>query len=594
MPGHSKLAPELAAASVRHGVLGPVAGRVFEKLGVGASLWYLGSWLDIHERIGTVAFEIEHGGELERWSYNDRCLLKARQTRTSVVGHHAGSSDLYVPIRMEPDVEAVIVVGPFATTQPTSSAILERWRLLTGRKGDLADPEFASYLSATLSTLVLEEAMVVSLKRLVECFAALMACSGSAGALYLEVESLQGELMKARRADRMWEAARAMIDERTSRLWAAACRNGHLEDLGVDQFPKHALVGLYVNREQKPDRLTEVLACDAFRRACVEIAGEFGNVVAGQVGDNGVSFLAAKRESVQRSRAALQGLAERAAALARKRFGLALHMGLSTLPVPLSQQYQSALAAADSALSRGVALVHAGASARPLPPLSPYRQGLARLAEENPEALPARFDRYLELVADRYASRVEPARAQLELGFEQIGEALLRSGALEAKSMTLLRTKLERSAGTVGSLHELGVVYRAALRGLLDAGRGKPAPSRHERGISRAEVYMREHHGEPLTRAKVARVAGFAETYFSELFHRKQGVTFGRYLMRLRVERAKKLLADTPLHLQRIAELAGFRTRQYLGRVFKSETGETPALYRKRSLRGHPPYKYVP
>lgn len=596
MAGHSKLKSGQAAAqaSVRHGILGPVAGRVFEQLGVGASLWYMGSWLDLHERTEALVFEIEHGDEIERWSYNDRCLFEARQTRSSVVGSHGGSHDLFVPIRIDGVAEGVIVVGPFATAHLGSDAILEHWRQLTGRQGELSDAEFASYLTATLSMLVLEGPMVARLKRLVECLAALMACSGPARALYLEVESLRDELMKAKRADRMWEAARAMVDERTSRLWAASCRDGHLADLGIKQFPKHALVGLFVSHDEKPHLLDDVLACNAFRRACVGLACDFGNVVPGQVGDNGVSFLASQRGSAQRSRAALLDLAQRVTSLARKRFRLSLHMGMSTLPVSLSQQYQSALAAAEAALSRGIAIVHAGANVRPPPPLAPYRLSLSRIAEENPDALPPRFDHYLEVVADRYASRLEPARAQVEAGFEQIAEALLRSGAIEAKSIAVLRTKLERSAGTVANLRELFALYRTGVRELVDAGRKESAPSRHERGLGRAEAYMREHQGEPLTRAKVARVAGFAESYFSELFHEKQGVTFARYLMRLRVERAKKLLSDTPLHLQRIAELAGFKTRQYLGRVFKSETGETPAAFRRRALRGHAPYRYVP
>jgi len=105
---------------------------------------------------------------------------------------------------------------------------------------------------------------------------------------------------------------------------------------------------------------------------------------------------------------------------------------------------------------------------------------------------------------------------------------------------------------------------------------------------------MREHRAEPLTRAQIARVAGFAETYFSELFHQKQGKTFGRYLRDLRIEQAKRLLMDTSLPVQRVAELSGFCTRQYLSRVFKSDAGETPMEYRRRALRGHAPYEYVP
>lgn len=571
-----------------------MAARTFEELGLGASLWYLGSWLDLHERTASLDFEVEHGAEIERWAYNDRCLLEARQSGHVVLGQHRGMSDLFVPVRVGSGVVAVIVVGPFTTARPTSAAILERWAILTGRKGDLSDPEFGSYVEAMLAMPVLEGALATSLQRLVECFAELMAATGSAQALYREVESLRDDLLKTKLPDRMWAAARAMVDERTTRLWAASCRDGHLWHLGVRHFPKYALVALYMSQDRGSDPLGEVLRVDAFRRACVTLAYDTHDAVAGRVGDSGVSFLVSQGGSTQRSRTRLLDLAQRATSLARKRFGLVLHVGASMLTGPLSRQYQAALAASEAALVRGIALVHAAPSAGTRPRLVPYREELARVAEESPEALAPRMDRFLEVVAERYPSRLEAARVELEIVFDQIGERLVRNGALEAKTLAELGKRIERTTGNIGTLDELLFVYGRALHGLADLGRKKPAPSRHERSLGRAEAYMREHRGEPLTRAKVAKVAGFAETYFSGLFHEKQGKTFGRYLRELRIEHSKKLLMDTPLPMQRIAELAGFRTRQYLSRVFKIEVGETPMAYRRRALRGHAPYGYVP
>jgi transcriptional regulator GlxA family with amidase domain len=43
---------------------------------------------------------------------------------------------------------------------------------------------------------------------------------------------------------------------------------------------------------------------------------------------------------------------------------------------------------------------------------------------------------------------------------------------------------------------------------------------------------------EPLTLARVARVAGFAPDYFSRLFKRDEGMTFTSYVQEARVDRA--------------------------------------------------------
>ena len=97
---------------------------------------------------------------------------------------------------------------------------------------------------------------------------------------------------------------------------------------------------------------------------------------------------------------------------------------------------------------------------------------------------------------------------------------------------------------------------------------------------------MRKHYAEALSLARIARVAGFSPTYFSELFRKRQGITFERHLIELRIERAKQLLSGTELNLQRVAGLSGLSTRNYLGRMFKRFTRETPMQYRRRVLEG--------
>jgi two-component system response regulator YesN len=93
---------------------------------------------------------------------------------------------------------------------------------------------------------------------------------------------------------------------------------------------------------------------------------------------------------------------------------------------------------------------------------------------------------------------------------------------------------------------------------------------------------MRDHLHEPLTLPQVARVAGFAPNYFSRLLRREEGLTFERYLHRVRLEYAKRTLTDTSLSVARIAELSGMR-RTYFQRAFRLYAGETPAEYRRRS-----------
>jgi two-component system, response regulator YesN len=116
-----------------------------------------------------------------------------------------------------------------------------------------------------------------------------------------------------------------------------------------------------------------------------------------------------------------------------------------------------------------------------------------------------------------------------------------------------------------------------------------PTPAKHDRSLSRVLDHVHQHFTAPLSFGKLAKLAGFAPAYFSQLFKRREGVTFETYVLRLRVERAKQLLESTGLEALRIAELSGFRSAQYFSRAFRKLTGATPGEYRERIVRPRAP-----
>lgn len=54
------------------------------------------------------------------------------------------------------------------------------------------------------------------------------------------------------------------------------------------------------------------------------------------------------------------------------------------------------------------------------------------------------------------------------------------------------------------------------------------------------------------------------------------------YLTRLRIDKAKTLLADSGMRLSQIADLVGYQDEKYFSRVFKKVTGQTPREFRKQ------------
>jgi AraC-like DNA-binding protein len=545
--------------------------NAFETLRIAAGFWDGTFWTILHDEPNLIRFADEHGVEAERIQYNTRSIDQVWRTGETVLGELGGLRDLFVPIRSEGLVRAVLATGPFMTARPTAAEILERWRGLSGLQGHPADPEFLQYLRLSLSTLVLPGGALATFRHLVECLARLMGNDGSAASLIAEADALRAQVEDVRFVDRVWDATRRMVDRRTTRSWSSPFAADELAGVGLSRVPDGVLVGLGVSRKDV-DPVDALVHHDALQRACVDLARRAG-AAAGKVGDHGVMFLASGRTPKHAERRLVE-IRERAARLART-FDVELYAGISALPAAasLSEHYGRALETAESELT--------GETKRSVRDL---RRELGRRVEESPEALAARFERYAEAVSLHSAYRIDLMGAHLEAGFDRVAETLLASGTLDPKSFEDMSLDLARSAREARTVAELVAAYRDAVLSLGAAAR-RPTASRRERSLTRALAYIAQHYAEPLPLSTVARVAGFAPNYFSILFKQRERMTFERYLCRVRIERAQQLLAQTDLDIGRIARLAGFKTAEYLARVYKRSTGLTPLESRRKTRR---------
>ena len=78
---------------------------------------------------------------------------------------------------------------------------------------------------------------------------------------------------------------------------------------------------------------------------------------------------------------------------------------------------------------------------------------------------------------------------------------------------------------------------------------------------------------------------GVSKSHLVRTFTAAVGVPPGRYLTTVRVEAAMRLLLHREYTLDVIASLCGFSGANYLCRVFKKETGQSPAQW--RAMAGH-------
>jgi AraC family transcriptional regulator len=103
--------------------------------------------------------------------------------------------------------------------------------------------------------------------------------------------------------------------------------------------------------------------------------------------------------------------------------------------------------------------------------------------------------------------------------------------------------------------------------------------------LDRAVDYMEANLDRSLTLPDVADAVGLSATHFAQRFKRSTGSAPHQYLMRSRIERARRLLAETDNAIAQIAFACGFAHQEHLTRVFRRLSGETPARFR-RGTRG--------
>lgn len=99
------------------------------------------------------------------------------------------------------------------------------------------------------------------------------------------------------------------------------------------------------------------------------------------------------------------------------------------------------------------------------------------------------------------------------------------------------------------------------------------------------EKYLQEHYQEDVSFSELGERFGFTPEYLGKIFKKHSGETPSKYLTKLRMNEAKHLLLGNPeMEIQKVGELVGYKDGFYFSRAFKSYTGIQPSEFRNQSL----------
>jgi AraC-like DNA-binding protein len=132
-------------------------------------------------------------------------------------------------------------------------------------------------------------------------------------------------------------------------------------------------------------------------------------------------------------------------------------------------------------------------------------------------------------------------------------------------------------------LDELGTLLAGRFVALV-SGQGHGSPSNAPRDRRRAvetALWLDAHSHEPIDLAAAAGEAGLSPFHFLRLFSRVLGVTPHQYLVRSRLRRAARLLAEENRSITDVAYDVGFADLSNFVRSFHRAAGDSPRAFRK-------------
>ncbi len=104
-----------------------------------------------------------------------------------------------------------------------------------------------------------------------------------------------------------------------------------------------------------------------------------------------------------------------------------------------------------------------------------------------------------------------------------------------------------------------------------------------QRSLKRVVDYMHLHFVQDLSLDELAKQAEVSRSHFVRLFRQSLGESPKQYLLKLRLQKAKELLAIEAKHVTvlQIAQACGFCDQSHLAREFRQVYGTTPAAFRR-------------
>ncbi|AOR30747.1 AraC family transcriptional regulator [Streptomyces fodineus] len=147
-------------------------------------------------------------------------------------------------------------------------------------------------------------------------------------------------------------------------------------------------------------------------------------------------------------------------------------------------------------------------------------------------------------------------------------------------ALALVEEDLDRDVALAVARHLVVFLRRPGNQAQFSA--QLAAQTAHRAPLREVQRWISEHPAGDLTVDSLAARARLSPRHFARAFREETGMTPGRYVDRVRLEHARRLLEDTGDTIEEIARASGYGTPEAMRRAFIKAFGTAPAEYRRR------------
>ena len=498
---------------------------------------------------------------------------------TQVYGCHVGLTDIAVPVVCDGQYLGTLFSGQVLTSPPTAEGFRFVRETLTGQPHINLQSLEAAYYRVPVVT----QAQVADMVQILELFARYISNSWKRLQLISEFQRKHDrELMLDRKELASILLSGELGDSQELKVLASRAGLSRLpERVMVIQIehPCADLPRLGTNPATTVNRLSHMVEdfCQTWSNALAMV------VRPGEV----CVFISQEVRNRSHQRISLQEMAESILGQVRAQGDATARIGLSEehrQPAELLKAYQEACGALDSG---GVSVSFFN---DPTPRKAQPSEVMARLvkAVQNGTSGSSVMREFLAMVmpSDHSAAQMQQSRALLTWAIEHLALETISIGADPT------RIKIAKEQAITSVLHApspfgAGEAFRRFADSVCQQMASTFSQREHKIVLAISQL-VEERGAAQITIQQLAEAVHLSSGHLSRVFRRTTGMTLEQFLIRQRVELAKRALLDPRLNVAEVADRCGFCNPAYFASVFKKYAKCTPREFASQPHRWEP------